>query len=77
VRPTTKAENEPGGCILDPFERCECWHRETDYRTGCNSRCEIWQKTWLTRSWFHGWRSCGFDVVVYWCQTSWWKIRRV
>ena len=24
VRPTTKAENEPGGCILDPLERGEC-----------------------------------------------------
>ena len=24
VRPTTKAENEPSGCILDALERCEC-----------------------------------------------------
>ena len=24
VRPTTKAENEPSGCILDPLERDEC-----------------------------------------------------
>jgi len=24
VRPTTKAKNEPGGCILDPLERGEC-----------------------------------------------------
>ena len=24
VRPTTKAENELSGCILDPLERCKC-----------------------------------------------------
>ena len=24
LRPTTKAENEPSGCILDPLERGEC-----------------------------------------------------
>jgi len=24
VRPTTKAENEPSGCILDPLERGKC-----------------------------------------------------
>jgi len=30
VRPTTKAKNEPSGCILDPLEKCECLRRKTD-----------------------------------------------